>query len=96
VALRFDHSDSNREEKMATASALLERKENPLDTIEQIAALQQWSFERLADDEVNITASGQWADYHLSFNWRDDLEGLHLACAFDFKVPPTRTWHPHG
>lgn len=75
---------------MATATAVLERTENPLDMIEQLAALQDWSCERLADDEVNITASGQWADYHMSFNWRDDLEGLHLACAFDFKVPPLR------
>ena len=23
-------------------------------------------------------------------NWRDDMETLHLACAFDFKVPDNR------
>ncbi len=34
--------------------------------------------------------SGSWCDYHISLNWRDDLEALHLACAFDFKVTKQR------
>ncbi|MGH6816088.1 MAG: YbjN domain-containing protein, partial [Hyphomicrobiaceae bacterium] len=32
-----------------------------------------------------------WTDYLLSLNWREDLETLHLACAFDCKVPKART-----
>ncbi len=75
---------------MATTQLAFERASHPLDKIEHIASLQEWSFDRSADDEINITVSGHWADYHLSFNWRDDLEGLHLACAFDLKVTPAR------
>ena len=37
-----------------------------------------------------MTVAGQWTDYHTSLNWRDDLETLHIACAFDAKVPDNR------
>ncbi len=60
---------------------------NPLDTIEQIVTAESWPFDRSADDELNISVNGQWCDYQLTFNWREDLEALHLACAFDMKVP---------
>jgi len=34
--------------------------------------------------------TGRWSDYHASFTWMDDIESLHLACAFDLKVPERR------
>ena len=49
-----------------------------------------WACERTADDELTFTVAGSWTDYHVSLNWRDDLESLHIACAFDFKVPENR------
>ena len=33
---------------------------------------------------------GRWTDYHVSFTWMDDIEALHIACAFDLKVPEAR------
>ena len=30
---------------------------------------------------------GKWTDYQVSFTWMYDIEALHLACAFEFKVP---------
>ncbi|MGF1456054.1 MAG: YbjN domain-containing protein [Alphaproteobacteria bacterium] len=63
---------------------------NPLDTIEQIVVAESWPFDRTGDDELNISVSGQWSDYQLTFNWREDLEALHLACAFDVKVPESK------
>ena len=35
-----------------------ERPSNPVDVIEQIAALNDWSFERAADDEITISIEG--------------------------------------
>ena len=49
-----------------------------------------WACERTSDDELTLTVAGQWTDYHVSLNWRDDLETLHIACAFDAKVPDNR------
>lgn len=63
---------------------------NPLDLIEQVLSHESWPFDRSDDDEINVSVSGQWCDYHLTFNWRGDLEALHLACAFDLKVPEAK------
>lgn len=63
---------------------------NPLDVVERLAAGNQWSFERGGDDEITILATGQWTDYQVSFTWMHDIESLHLACAFDIKVPERR------
>lgn len=68
----------------------LDRDVNPVDMIEQVASLNDWEFERAGDDEINITVAGMWADYSVSFSWMEDFEALHLACAFDLKVPERR------
>jgi hypothetical protein len=67
-----------------------ERPENPVDTIETVAALNDWTFERSDDDEITISIAGSWCDYHVSFSWMEDVEALHLACAFDLKVTELR------
>ena len=60
---------------------------NPLDVVERIAAVNDWSFERASDDEITILVAGKWSDYQVSYTWMGDIEALHLACAFDLKVP---------
>jgi hypothetical protein len=67
-----------------------ERLEHPVDTVERLAALHDWAFERDADDEISIAIKGKWADYNVAFTWLEDMEALHLACAFDLKVPERR------
>jgi hypothetical protein len=67
-----------------------ERQSNPVDVIEHIAALNDWAFERAGDDEITISVAGSWCDYHVSFSWMEEKEAVHLACAFDLKVPETR------
>ena len=66
------------------------REIHPVDVIEQVAHNNDWSFERAGDDEISISVTGSWTDYHVSFSWMEDFEALHLACAFDIKVPETR------
>lgn len=75
---------------MASAVAGYEHMTNPIDIVEQVAQTHDWACDRTADDEVTLIVAGSWTDYHISLNWRDDLEALHLACAFDFKVPENR------
>jgi hypothetical protein len=67
-----------------------ERAANPVDIVEHLAATHDWSFARASEDEVTLVISGKWADYQVSFTWMSDLEALHLACAFDLKVPERR------
>jgi hypothetical protein len=63
---------------------------NPLDVVEGMAAVHDWSFERASDDEITILVAGRWTDYQVSFTWMDGIEALHLACAFELKVPERR------
>jgi len=67
------------------------REIHPVDVIEQVAHTNDWAFERTGDDEISISVAGSWTDYHVSFSWMEDFEALHLACAFDIKVPEART-----
>ncbi len=67
-----------------------DRPSNPVDTIEQIAAINDWAFERSGEDEITISVAANWCDYHVSFSWMEDVEALHLACAFDLKVGDAR------
>lgn len=71
---------------MSMLDVELTRDENPVDFIEQLASLNDWLFERSGDDEITITVVGSWCDYHVSFSWMNEVEALHLACAFDAKV----------
>lgn len=64
--------------------------ENPVDLIERIALNRQWSFDREEDDEIAIVVAGSWSDYNIAFTWLPDIEALHLACAFDLKIPSSR------
>lgn len=75
---------------MATRDPGYGRTKNPIDVVEQFAARNDWACDRVGDDEMTLVVSGSWTDYHISLNWREDLEALHLACAFDFKVPNNR------
>ena len=75
---------------MATAQAIYDHFTNPVDIVEQIATIHDWRFERSTPDELTLTVSGTWCEYHISLTWREDLEALHLACAFDMKIPPAR------
>ena len=75
---------------MATTQPIYDHFTNPVDMVEHIATIHDWTFERSAPDELTLTVSGTWCDYHISLTWRDDLEALHLACAFDFRVTKPR------
>lgn len=68
----------------------IERQSNPVDMIEFVAANNDWAFERSGEHELAMTVKGHWADYHVSFSWMEEFEALHLACAFDLKIPDLR------
>ena len=75
---------------MASAELNHRRVNSPIDLIEQIANGNDWATERTSADELTLIVAGQWTDYNVSLNWRGDLETLHIACAFDAKIPDNR------
>jgi hypothetical protein len=60
---------------------------NPLEVVERMAAGNNWPFERSGEDEIALVVTGRWTNYQISFTWMSDIEALHLACAFELKVP---------
>ena len=60
---------------------------NPLELIERLVTANNWPFERGGDDEITIVTQGKWTDYQVSFTWMSDLEALHIACAYELRVP---------
>ena len=75
---------------MSLLEGIIDSRNNPLAVVEDIAADNNWSFERSGEDEVTIVSKGDWTDYQLSFTWMAEIEALHLACAFDMKIPPVK------
>lgn len=81
---------NDRKHYMELIELDIAREIHPVDVIEHVAHTNDWAFERAGDDEISISVAGNWTDYHVSFSWMEDFEALHLACAFDIKVPETR------
>jgi hypothetical protein len=75
---------------MSLLESISDSRNHPLAVVEDIAADNNWSFERSGEDEVTIVSKGQWTDYQLSFTWMTEIDALHLACAFDMKIPMPR------
>jgi len=75
---------------MALIDLARNRHDNPLDVVESMAAGNDWPFERSGDDEITLVVTGRWTTYQVSFTWMTDIEALHLACAFEMKVPEPR------
>ncbi|WP_024506157.1 YbjN domain-containing protein [Bradyrhizobium sp. ARR65] len=75
---------------MSLLEGIVDSPKHPLSVVEDIAADNNWPFERSGEDEVTIVSKGEWTDYQLSFTWMSEIEALHLACAFDMKIPTAR------
>ena len=67
-----------------------DQRNNPLEVVEHMASGNNWPFERAGEDEIALIVAGRWTEYQVSFTWMREIEALHLACAFDMKVPEPR------
>jgi hypothetical protein len=75
---------------MQIVAAEITRAEHPLDVVEQFACEHDFAFDRDHEDEIAISTPGALAEYHIAFTWLEDVEAVHIACAFDLKVPERR------
>ena len=66
---------------------LLESSDNPLDLIEEVVACNDWQFDRQSADQLSVSVTGSWCDYHLGFSYLGSQGGLQLTCAYDLRVP---------
>ena len=75
---------------MNLQAAEYERESNPVDMVEHVACINDWSFNRNGEDEISIEVAGDWTGYMISFSWMEEYEALLLASAFDITIPKER------
>jgi len=75
---------------MSIIEIVPEDRTNALEVVERMATSNSWPFERTGEDEITLNVTSRWTNYQISFTWMSDLEALHLACAFEMKVPEPR------
>ena len=75
---------------MSIIEIVPEDSTNALEVVERMAATNSWPFERSGEDEITLNVTSRWTNYQISFTWMSELEALHLACAFEMKVPEPR------
>jgi hypothetical protein len=66
------------------------QRNDPLEVVVRMATDNNWPFECRVGDEIALVVTGNWTNYRISFTWMNDIEVLHLACAFEMKVPEMR------
>ncbi|MBB4210894.1 hypothetical protein EV659_103339 [Rhodothalassium salexigens DSM 2132] len=62
---------------------------NPVDTVEEVAQVNDWTFDR-DDDELTAVLPGSFCDYQLRCLWREEGRALQIANLFDLKVPEAK------
>jgi hypothetical protein len=75
---------------MSLLDIIPDSENSPLGVVEEIAASNDLAFERSGEDEITIVYKGRFTDYQVSFTWMAEIDALHLACAFDMKIPVGR------
>jgi len=69
---------------------IFEDVSNPLDSVEDILAGQQWSFSRMTPDELMVDVSGKLGTYRMIFYWQEEYSALQFYCHYDMSIPPDR------
>lgn len=63
---------------------------NPLDGVEEIMMHNDWVYDRLADDEMTVTVSGEQGHFQLRFLWQDEFSAMQVCCMPDITLSPDK------
>lgn len=63
--------------------------QNPLDALEEIIYMKQWSCSRANDYELISEIRGNHCLYRLYIVWSEKINAISLTITFDLKVPKT-------
>ena len=62
---------------------LYEDVSNPLDSIEEVMAGHDWSFQRPTPDELTVHVTGNFGQYCMTFIWHEPHSAMQFFCEFD-------------
>jgi hypothetical protein len=63
---------------------------NPLDSIEDILAGQNWSFSRMNNDELMIDVAGRLGTYRMILLWQEEYSAMQFFCHYDMAIADDR------
>ena len=75
---------------MAISEQYLEEDIHPIDIVEHIAEHHEWTFDRIADDQIAMAIEGQWKTYSITLAWSGYEEMLKMVCSFEMEPPSDR------
>ena len=58
---------------------------NPIDTVENIFAPQEYQIDRRSINEIAIEVEGKWNNMLLFFAWEENMRCLHMSCLMDIE-----------
>lgn len=61
---------------------IFEDVSNPLDNVEELLSAQNWTFDRLDEDELTVEIAGKHCSYRLRFVWQDEFCALSFSCQY--------------
>lgn len=72
---------------MRDQDMMFEEISNPLDSVEDILAGQEWAFSRMNPDELMVDVSGKRGTYRMVFLWQEEYSAMQFTCHFDVITP---------
>ncbi len=72
---------------MALSEQFYDDDVHPIDIVEHIAEHHDWTFDRIADDQIAMAVEGQWRTYSITLAWSAYDETLRLVCSFEMEPP---------
>ena len=67
---------------IAVVSELL----TPMEIIAEMVVAHNWNFDCSDENQITIFVEGRYSEYEVAFNWFEDKQLLHIACAFEVKM----------
>lgn len=69
---------------------------HPIDVVENLVHSNDWTCERVGDDELAVEIAGRWCDYRLFFAWHREAAAIHFSLALDMRVPEAKRAEVEG
>lgn len=65
---------------------LIDEDLHPLDSVEDVLSANNWTFNRMNNDELMVQISGKAGLYRLFFIWQEDMNALQFCCQYDLNI----------
>ena len=73
---------------MSAQMDVFEDVSNPLDSVEEILSANDWTFDRMSEDELTVHVSGKMGHYKMLFVWQEDYSAMQFCCETDIEIRP--------